>query len=675
MVGVRRSWLLMNNSTQLPSFTLRRHNPGLAEIEVLLDRFTEAMLVVNSQNMRIVMANTRATELTAYTRAELAGMNFRNLFTRWDESAFWQEEAGSSPSWQLTLVRRNKSRQDVQIEIGSISPHGKWILATLTPVSALQQEAAEEQRRLQALDNLARLAQAAQQPSLEAALQVALEAGRALTGAATIALYQADAGQLALKRYGEWGNELPEQLPSQDLIHLRTPYIWTPGKRTLSNLHRTARSQQLAYVATAPLGQANALIGLVAIGDAQNTPSADTTAYLGIVAATLTSLFQQQTLARNLQDTLLRQQLHLQTQETAERYASDGLIVLNPDLTIMRINPAAESALGYYRHEVQGQPIEKILIGTDSLEPAFNAARHNVPTLYMDDVRLYRRSGQGFLAQVRILPVTEEQELKGIIVLLRDLSEQEEIQLRAQQLEQRALLGEVTAAFAHEVRNPIHSISTGLQLMEMKLPEGDPNRDLASKLVQECDRLAELMKSVLAFSRPVEYQMEPVDMEALTCRLLDKLNSRIGRSNIQFIHKIEPNTPPVNGNARALEQVFTNLVTNAVQALGEKGGMVSVKLQPVKAPDGRQYIEVSVADDGPGIPKEDQERVFQPFFTTKPDGTGLGLAITKRIITAHKGTIQLNSFPGGTVFYIYLPAASPAAAAGTVAQPIVPATL
>ena len=458
-------------------------------------------------------------------------------------------------------------------------------------------------------------------------------------------------------------------------MHLRTPYIWTPGKRTLSNLHRAARSQQLAYVASAPLGQPNALIGLLVIADAQTTPSTTTMAYLEIVATTIAALYQQQTLARNLQDNLKRKQLQLQTQEIAERYASDGLVVLKPDLTIVRINPAAESALGYYHHEVQGQPIEKILIGTDSLEPAFKAARHGIPTLYLEEIRLYRRSGQGFLAQVSTMPVMEEQELKGIIVLIRDLSEQEQIEMRNQQLEQRALLGEVTAVFAHEVRNPIHSISTGLQLMAMNLPVDDPNQDLLARLQQDCDRLAELMKSVLAFSRPADFELEPVDLGTLTGRLLDRLHPRIGRNNIQFLHQVEANTPLANGNSRALEQVFTNLVTNAVQAMGDKGGMVAVKVQPVQAPDGRHYVEVSVADNGPGIPKEMQERIFQPFFTTKPNGTGLGLAITKRIVTAHKGTIQLNSFPGGSVFYVYLPAANPANSNETVSQPTVSATL
>jgi signal transduction histidine kinase len=89
--------------------------------------------------------------------------------------------------------------------------------------------------------------------------------------------------------------------------------------------------------------------------------------------------------------------------------------------------------------------------------------------------------------------------------------------------------------------------------------------------------------------------------------------------------------------------------------MNDKGGTVAIKIQHLKPSPDRQYIVVDVADDGPGIPKENLDRIFQPFFTTKRDGTGLGLAITQRIITAHKGTIGVNSFPGGTVFRIQLP--------------------
>jgi signal transduction histidine kinase len=236
------------------------------------------------------------------------------------------------------------------------------------------------------------------------------------------------------------------------------------------------------------------------------------------------------------------------------------------------------------------------------------------------------------------------------------MSEKEQIQVQAQQLEQRALLGEVTAIFAHEVRNPINNISTGLQLMGYNLPEDDPNQEIIARLQSDCDRLGELMKSVLAFSRPTEYEMEPVAIEPLLTRLLDRQRSRTITPNIQTHMQIEPGTPPVRGNARALEQVFANLITNAAQAMSDSGGSIAVKARQIVAGEERRYIQIDVADNGPGIPKELQERIFQPFFTTKPNGTGLGLAITKRIITAHKGNIQVSSFPGGTVFHVQLPA-------------------
>jgi signal transduction histidine kinase len=141
------------------------------------------------------------------------------------------------------------------------------------------------------------------------------------------------------------------------------------------------------------------------------------------------------------------------------------------------------------------------------------------------------------------------------------------------------------------------------------------------------------------------------------------------RVNVQYHLQADPQAPLILGNSKALEQVFDNLINNAVQAMSDKGGRLALKVQYHKAPENQEtdasgretlpnrksYLEISVADTGPGIPKEMQDRVFQPFFTTKSNGTGLGLAISKRIITAHKGTLSLTSFPGGTVFHVQLP--------------------
>ena len=182
------------------------------------------------------------------------------------------------------------------------------------------------------------------------------------------------------------------------------------------------------------------------------------------------------------------------------------------------MNPAVEIMMGYAETEVAGQPVEKVLIGPEGLMPALISAQQGNPTYNLGSVHLYRRYGESFLALVRIFPVIHDEETEQIMVFVEDLSEHEQMRLHAQQLEHRALLGEVTAIFAHEVRNPINNISTGLQLMALNLPADDPNQENIGRMMQDCDRLAELIKSVLAFSRPTDYEMESVDLPLMMHR-------------------------------------------------------------------------------------------------------------------------------------------------------------
>ena len=349
-------------------------------------------------------------------------------------------------------------------------------------------------------------------------------------------------------------------------------------------------------------------------------------------------------------------QARLRVAGVLDEHTGEGVVLLSPGLKIFHLNTSAEMLLGYADREVAGQPVENILIGSETLYPALNAAQQGSITFNLGNIRLYRRNGEDFLAQIRVFPVTEGEKVEQILVFIQDLSVQEQIRLQAQQLEQRAILGELTAIFAHEVRNPINNISTGLQLMAMNLPEQDPNQASIERMLQDCDRLAELIKSVLSFSRPLDYEMESVNLGVLLRRLLERLHPRITRIGVQYQLHIEPGALSISGNTRALEQVFNNLVNNALQAMGETGGRLAIRVQAMQPENKRSYLEVSIADTGPGIPKEIQEKIFQPFFTTEQHGTGLGLAITKRIVTAHKGNIRLESFPGGTVFYVQFPA-------------------
>jgi signal transduction histidine kinase len=193
-------------------------------------------------------------------------------------------------------------------------------------------------------------------------------------------------------------------------------------------------------------------------------------------------------------------------------------------------------------------------------------------------------------------------------------------------------------------------------LMAMSVPSGDPKQEAITRMLQDCDRLEELIKSVLAFSKPMEYEMDSLDLGQIIQRLMDRQKMRIIGQNIHCELQVEPGCMRVMGNMRALEQVFNNLITNAVQAMGEVGGLLSLKVQPVMDNENTPYMEVCVADTGPGIPREIQGKIFQPFYTTKRSGNGLGLSVSKRIISAHHGTIHLTSFPGGTIFRVQFPA-------------------
>jgi PAS domain S-box-containing protein len=639
-----------------------RRKPGIAEMQSLLELLPNPCILVEKRTQRIRLANTPANELTAFTRAELSNMPLTALIAEFDEHAFWELSSGQANAIPLTLRKRNGTKVEVQATRLDLAPQAKWVIVSFEEEHRIQKRQAQQQRRTEILSSMQVISQALTQPDLDPALHQVMQAGKQITGADVISIYlqdlpeQSQNFELVLSANLGADGVLPERLPGQEMMLLRSVQHWTPGKRPSTALHRAARAANLGFLASAPLGQTDAVIGFVAIAGKSTPDPASAQSQIQILANVITALIQYHAHKSNLENSLEEHLRAHVVDKTGVDAASEGIIVLTPMLSISRLNPAAEAMLGYADHEARSHPVGDILIGTGEITPALHAALQGVATQKQNNIHLYRRSGQPFLAQVSVIPAITQGMLEGIVILIHDLSEQEQIQTQAQQLEQRALLGEVTSIFAHEVRNPINNISTGLQLMAYNLPEDDPQQQNIARLQHDCERLNDLMRSVLAFSRPAEYVMEAVDLNQLISRLLDRMNPLMVQSNVQQFLKAEPTLPLVSGNPRALEQVFTNLITNAIEAMGDKGGTLAVKLQKIEGLGGHDYLEVHVADNGPGIPKELQERLFQPFFTTKPDGTGLGLAITKRILTAHKGNIQVTSYPGATVFHVQIPA-------------------
>lgn len=645
----------------------RTVEPGFPQMQGLLEMLADPALLLDDQTGKIVQANAKAVELTLYTRQELAQLTLAQLCPSPPVEDFLAK-LRTDRTGEVVLATRNAAEVHASALFTPLDEARQWAVLSLRPLALerhLQEQRARPATRLQAI---AALTQAASEQPLRTALDLALQAAQTLTGSDVLAIYHcaAPAGDSAstLERVALLGagDFLPASIPFTVLSTLRNTHSWIPGRRALTPLHRAARVANMAYMVTAPLAMQQGANGLMLFAGASGALPEDSPALAEIVASVLTAILRYHATLHELNQDLQAQADHQAAGSTIFDLMEEGVLLVTPDARILEINPAAEMILGYASGEIEGEPVEHILVGAETLMPALRRASAGTPTHDLGAATLHRRTGQPFPCKIRTIPVLRGGNPGGavekIIIACQDLSTNEGLRLLNQQLEQRALLGEVTAIFAHEVRNPINNISTALQVMALDLPPKDPLLLQIERMQQDCDRLTHLMKSVLSFARPVEYSMEPLDIAGLLKRLLERWHPRLVGANVEARIQAPADLPRVMGNTRALDQVFSNLIGNGVEAMvvsaREKGGLLAVRIEPIREED-RELLEISISDTGRGIPDELREKIFNPFFTTSSQGTGLGLSIAKRIITAHKGSMHVSSFPGGAIFRVRLP--------------------
>ncbi len=438
----------------------------------------------------------------------------------------------------------------------------------MIPLDIYRQAQVKVQREQDLLKFFDTLAVLGSEPDIQKALSQAIACGVSMLNASVIAIYKGDLSFPQIEKIASSelvGNPIfPHRLLSSELSHLKIPTLWKPGKKVTTELHKIARVANMQFLATQPLGQSvgqsNAYVGLLVVGDTQEEPCNEFIDLLDILNATIKSILDHQILEDNTRAKIEESKHVLAISSSIAEYAQEGIIILDKDLRITEMNPSAELILGYASQEVIGQHIENILIGSEMLTSALKSALQAIPTQNLGNLKLHRRSGQAFLAHLHTIPVIPrdqpENGLDGILIFINDLSENEQIRVQTQQLEQRAVLGEVTAIFAHEVRNPINNISTGLQLLGMNLEADNPNQEVISRLIADCSRLTGLMESVLSFSRPMENKTEPIDLSILLPRILDRWRPRLTRAKVQPFFQSLVSSPKILGDPRALEQVF-----------------------------------------------------------------------------------------------------------------------
>ncbi len=238
----------------------------------------------------------------------------------------------------------------------------------------------------------------------------------------------------------------------------------------------------------------------------------------------------------------------------------------------------------------------------------------------------------------------------------------------ARRAERLAALGQLSAGLAHEIRNPLGVIKGSADMLNKKVAASEPLvAELAGYISSEVNRLNALVVRFLDFARPSKLELRPERMPELVDHALEAAKAAVPTGDVKIEREYAVNLPPIPADAQLCEQVFVNLITNALQAMNaqdatpEKTPAKTLRLSITpEVANGEPGVGVIVADSGPGVPPELREQIFNPFFTSKKEGVGLGLSIVAKIVDDHRGTIRLeDNTPRGARFHVFFPQAGP----------------
>jgi nitrogen-specific signal transduction histidine kinase len=253
----------------------------------------------------------------------------------------------------------------------------------------------------------------------------------------------------------------------------------------------------------------------------------------------------------------------------------------------------------------------------------------------------------------------------GAVLFFKDLTRVEQLEEQERLRDRLASLGEMAAGIAHELKNPLAGIEVMAGLLRRQVPNSPDAQSLLADIMSEAKLANAIVVEMLEFVRPIRLQVERTDLAEVLYQAVTLAETKAARGDVAVNVEIDADVPVIDGDRHQLCQVFTNLVANAFEALEGRGSITIVAthgaLEPYPASSAEPQepvatVVVDVGDDGPGVPESLRDRIFNPFFTTKPQGSGLGLAIVRKIIDAHDGRIDLNSSPTtGTWFRVTLP--------------------
>ncbi|MCL2186273.1 MAG: ATP-binding protein [Treponema sp.] len=336
--------------------------------------------------------------------------------------------------------------------------------------------------------------------------------------------------------------------------------------------------------------------------------------------------------------------------ETVSDSIDVGILVCDEEYNLVMVNKCAQRLipLNYTEGEQIWSSIMDDHIVECLKEILLNADRVTDKEIDFD------HKGRSRLISVNVVPLVQDKFVKGSLIYLEDITEKRKEESRLRRAENLASLTTLAAGVAHDIKNPLASISIHLQLLQKYLAKNNENDEKNNRYIEvlkeEVERLNRIVVDFLFAVRPMNMELRKSDINKLISQLIDFVGLELEQSKILILLELDEDLPKILMDERYMKQVMLNLVTNAKAAMPE-GGVLTIATNCFD-----NEVRISVCDTGIGIGKEYLEKIFEPYFTTKEAGTGLGLTQVYKIIKEHQGEITVDSEPGtGSDFRIILP--------------------
>lgn len=351
------------------------------------------------------------------------------------------------------------------------------------------------------------------------------------------------------------------------------------------------------------------------------------------------------------------------------RSIAAGVLTLDRDGRVLTWNKAAEDIIQIPAHEAVGQHftalVERIGISEADKQKLTSVIKSVIETgeKFLGYKQEYHPLGEEpVYVNMNIAQLRDHTgETLGLVIIFEDITKEILMEQEMRRISELAAVGQLAATIAHELRNPLSSIKGAAQYLRNEYEDHTAVREFLDIIIEEVNVLNKITTEFLDFARPTKVNLRETDVNDVLFRTVQFMQLDIQRQNVEVSQHFAYDLPKIMADERQLEQVFRNMVLNAVQAMPD-GGKLTISTQAAK-----NGVRITISDTGMGIPERDLNQIFVPFFTTKTKGTGLGLAIVQKVIANHGGSISVKSTVGkGTRFEILLPVCSDRAQAAMI---------